>query len=71
MLAFGPTGAPTADPSVALRGMLAPLGGVKGFALASLVNAMTREPVGRPCGPAPRICSRRIPRLCLNGSLSW
>jgi (2R)-3-sulfolactate dehydrogenase (NADP+) len=33
-------GRPTTDPQAALRGLLAPLGGAKGFALALLVEAM-------------------------------
>ena len=33
-------GQPTTDPQAALRGLLAPLGGAKGFALALLVEAM-------------------------------
>lgn len=39
-------GVPTVDPQQALRGMLAPLGGGKGFALAFLVEALTGGLVG-------------------------
>ncbi|MGN6130663.1 MAG: Ldh family oxidoreductase [Nocardioidaceae bacterium] len=39
-------GVPTNDPSVALTGMLAPLGGAKGFALAFMVEALTAGLVG-------------------------
>lgn len=39
-------GRPTVDPEVALAGMLAPLGGVKGFALAVLVESLTGGLVG-------------------------
>lgn len=41
-------GAPTTDPVAALGGMLAPLGGAKGYALALLVEALT----GAVTGPA-------------------
>lgn len=44
--AFDSDGRPTTDPAVALRGMLAPLGGSKGFALAFLVEALTGAVVG-------------------------
>lgn len=44
--AFGPDGEPTVEPALALRGMLAPLGGAKGFALAFLVEALTGAMVG-------------------------
>jgi (2R)-3-sulfolactate dehydrogenase (NADP+) len=44
--AFDATGTPTLDPAAALRGMLAPLGGAKGFALALLVEALTGAAVG-------------------------
>ncbi len=38
--AVGPDGRPTTDPHVALEGMLAPIGGAKGFALALLIDIM-------------------------------
>lgn len=38
--ALDPAGEPTTDPQAALRGLLAPLGGAKGFALALLVEAI-------------------------------
>ncbi|HEV3362186.1 MAG TPA: Ldh family oxidoreductase [Pseudonocardiaceae bacterium] len=38
--AFDATGQPTVDPQAALHGLLAPLGGAKGFALALLVEAI-------------------------------
>lgn len=44
--AFDAAGRPTADPAAALAGMLAPLGGAKGFALAFLVEAFTGGLVG-------------------------
>lgn len=44
--AFAPDGAPTTDAAVALGGMLAPLGGAKGFALAFIVEALTAGLVG-------------------------
>ncbi|MHB1712128.1 MAG: Ldh family oxidoreductase [Acidimicrobiales bacterium] len=44
--AFDGHGAPTTDPAAALRGMLAPMGGAKGFALAFLVEALTGALVG-------------------------
>lgn len=39
-------GHPTTDPAAALRGMLAPLGGAKGYALAFLVEALTAGLIG-------------------------
>jgi (2R)-3-sulfolactate dehydrogenase (NADP+) len=39
-------GAPTNDPQAALSGLLAPLGGAKGFALAFMVEALTAGLVG-------------------------
>jgi len=39
-------GRPTTDATVALRGLLAPLGGAKGFALALLVESLTGGVVG-------------------------
>jgi len=39
-------GQPTSDPQAALAGMLSPLGGAKGFALALLVESMTAGLVG-------------------------
>lgn len=44
--AYAADGAPTLDPQEALRGMLAPLGGAKGFALAVAVEALTAGLVG-------------------------
>jgi (2R)-3-sulfolactate dehydrogenase (NADP+) len=44
--AFTSSGQPTTDPVAALAGMLAPLGGAKGFALAFLVEALTAGAVG-------------------------
>lgn len=44
--AFTAAGEPTTDPAAALTGMLAPLGGAKGFALAFLVEALTGGLVG-------------------------
>ena len=44
--AFDAAGAPTVDPKAALSGMLAPLGGAKGYALALLVEALTGGMVG-------------------------
>lgn len=40
------TGRPTTDPAAALQGMLAPLGGAKGFALALAVEGLTAGMVG-------------------------
>jgi (2R)-3-sulfolactate dehydrogenase (NADP+) len=44
--ALAPDGSPTTDPVIALRGMLAPLGGAKGYALALLVESLTAGLVG-------------------------
>lgn len=44
--AFTASGDPTTDAGAALAGMLAPLGGAKGFALAFLVEALTGGLVG-------------------------
>lgn len=44
--AFDAAGEPTTDPAEAIAGMLAPLGGAKGFALAFLVEALTGGLVG-------------------------
>lgn len=44
--AFTAAGEPTTDPVEAIAGMLAPLGGPKGFALAFLVEALTGGLVG-------------------------
>lgn len=44
--ALDAAGSPTIDPQAALRGMLAPLGGAKGYALALLVEALTGGMVG-------------------------
>lgn len=38
--AVGPDGAPTTDPQAAIAGMLAPMGGGKGFALALMVDVL-------------------------------
>jgi (2R)-3-sulfolactate dehydrogenase (NADP+) len=44
--AYDAEGRPTTDPAAALRGMLAPLGGPKGFALALVVELLTGGLVG-------------------------
>jgi (2R)-3-sulfolactate dehydrogenase (NADP+) len=44
--AFDRQGRPTSDPDEALAGMLAPLGGAKGYALALLVEALSGALVG-------------------------
>jgi (2R)-3-sulfolactate dehydrogenase (NADP+) len=44
--AFDPAGEPTVDPQAALAGMMAPMGGAKGYALAFLVEALTGGLVG-------------------------
>jgi (2R)-3-sulfolactate dehydrogenase (NADP+) len=44
--AFDENGNPTTDPKLALKGMLAPLGGVKGYALAVLVESLTGALIG-------------------------
>ena len=44
--AFTADGEPTTDASAALKGMLAPLGGAKGYALALMVEALTGAMVG-------------------------
>jgi (2R)-3-sulfolactate dehydrogenase (NADP+) len=44
--AFDAAGAPTTDAKAALAGMLAPLGGVKGYAIALLVESLTGGLVG-------------------------
>lgn len=44
--ALDASGVPTVDPAAALAGMLAPLGGAKGFAIALLVEALTGGAVG-------------------------
>lgn len=44
--AFDAGGQPTVDPHVALAGMLAPMGGAKGYALAFMVEALTGGLVG-------------------------
>ena len=44
--ALDATGAPTTDPRAALTGMLAPLGGPKGAALALLVESLTGAMIG-------------------------
>ena len=44
--ALDENGAPTTDAKAALKGMLAPLGGVKGYALAVLVESLTGALIG-------------------------
>ena len=44
--AFDAQGNPTTDAKLALKGMLAPLGGVKGYALAVLVESLTGALIG-------------------------
>ena len=44
--AFSADGEPTTDAKIALTGMLAPLGGVKGYALAVLVESLTGALIG-------------------------
>ena len=44
--ALDASGEPTNDPDVAIRGMLSPLGGAKGYALAFMVEALTAGLVG-------------------------
>lgn len=44
--AYDASGSPTTDPGVGLSGMLSPLGGPKGYALAFLVEALTAGLVG-------------------------
>lgn len=44
--AFGADGKPTTDAKAALAGMLAPLGGTKGYALAVLVESLTGVLIG-------------------------
>lgn len=44
--AFDENGVPTTDAKVALKGMLAPLGGVKGYALAVMVESLTGALIG-------------------------
>jgi (2R)-3-sulfolactate dehydrogenase (NADP+) len=44
--AFSKDGAPTTDAKEALAGMLAPLGGVKGYAVAVLVESLTGMLIG-------------------------
>ena len=52
--AFYADGSPTTDAAVALAGMLAPLGGAKGFALAFAVEALTAGSIGpRLSGDVP------------------
>ncbi len=56
-------GIPTTDAQVALKGLLAPLGGAKGFALAFLVEALTAGLVG------PQL-SKNMPDIFDRDSLS-
>lgn len=71
--AFDADGAPTNDPQAALTGMLAPLGGAKGFALALLVEALTGGIVGPhlagdvadPLSPAAAGQAQRIAHLLI------
>ncbi len=52
--AFDADGSPTTDAAVALAGMLAPLGGAKGFALAFAIEALTAGSIGpRLSGDVP------------------
>ena len=44
--AFDASGQPTTDATAALKGMLAPLGGAKGFALALLIEGLTGGMIG-------------------------
>jgi (2R)-3-sulfolactate dehydrogenase (NADP+) len=44
--AFDSTGTPTTDPKLALSGMIAPVGGAKGFALAYLIESLTGGLIG-------------------------
>ena len=45
--ALDSSGEPTTDPLAALHGLLAPMGGAKGFALALLVEALAGGLAGR------------------------
>jgi (2R)-3-sulfolactate dehydrogenase (NADP+) len=66
-------GRPTTDPAAALQGMLAPLGGAKGFALALAVEALTAGMVGPnlstgvadPLDPARTAEAQRIAHLVM------
>jgi (2R)-3-sulfolactate dehydrogenase (NADP+) len=77
--AFDATGHPTLDPSTALAGMLAPLGGAKGYALAFMVEALTGGVIGPCLAPDvadpldPRSAGRpqRIAHLVLAFGPSW
>ena len=51
-LAYGPDGIPTVDPSAALRGAIAPLGGHKGFGLGFCIGILTGPLLGMPLGKA-------------------
>lgn len=71
--AFDATGAVTTDASSALAGMLAPLGGAKGFALAFLVESLTGGVVGPslateiadPLAPGASALAQRISHLVI------
>ncbi|TDC48639.1 Ldh family oxidoreductase [Actinomadura sp. KC345] len=72
-------GRPTTDPREALAGMLAPLGGAKGFALAFMVEALTGGLVGPhlstevadPFAPERNAFPQRIAHLVLALDPSW
>lgn len=49
--ALDAAGVPTTDPTAAMAGMLAPLGGAKGYALAFMVEALTAGMVGPALSP--------------------
>lgn len=71
--AFSADGEPTTDASLALAGMLAPLGGAKGFALAFAVEALTGGMIGPhlsgdvpdPFAPARAADPQRVAHLVL------
>jgi (2R)-3-sulfolactate dehydrogenase (NADP+) len=71
--AFDAAGRPTLDPAAALSGMLAPLGGAKGYALAFLVEALTGATIGPhlatevadPLDPGSAAQPQRISHLVL------
>jgi LDH2 family malate/lactate/ureidoglycolate dehydrogenase len=49
--AFDATGAPTTDPSAALKGTLAPMGGPKGYGLALMIDILAGMLSGSKYGP--------------------
>lgn len=71
--AFDVHGAATTDATVALSGMLAPLGGAKGFALAFLVESLTGGIIGPslatdiadPLAPGAAAAAQRIAHLVI------